>query len=778
MSTIRSIAVAATLALSAPALLAGAAGVAAAAETVAATATTQDSGRFSTPLISRDVFFGNPDRASVSLSPDGKQISYLAPLNGVLNVFVGDPKAPLDATPITSDDDRGIRQYFWMPDSVHIVYLQDRGGDENWRAYSVNTKTGEERDLTPFENVAARIAHVSPDFPSELLISINDRDPALHDVYRVDVATGERRMLYQNPKFAGFVVDDNFDIRLGMEMTSSGDVEYVTINEKTGETEPFDDIPFADTQTTSIVGYNRDGSKLYSIDSRGRDTAALIETNTKTGREKVIYTNPKADVSSAMIDPKTGEVEAVASNYLKTEWTTLDRDIKRDLDALRKVNPGEINVTSRTLEDDKWIVAFTDDNGPTTYYLYERDGRNATKLFTNRPALEDLPLAEMHTAVIEARDGLSLPSYYTLPVGTDADGDAKPDQPLPTVLFVHGGPWARDSWGFNPYHQWLANRGYAVLSVNFRSSTGFGKEFVNAGNGEWADAMHTDLLDAVNWAVEQGITDADKVGIMGGSYGGYATLAGLTYSPDFFACGVSIVGPSNLQTLLEAIPPYWEPIVEIFTRRVADNRTPEGRRKLRDMSPLTHVDEIKKPLLIGQGANDPRVKQQESDQIVQAMQRKNLPVTYVLFPDEGHGFAKPENRKAFNAVAEVFLAEHLDGRAEPVSGAIEESTAQILSMGDIDLPVEETPWEDAAAPEETKADAGSAIPEVAFEDLTEAQQALAKQSEGQLAMIPPEMLPQVVAQLESQYNALPEEEKPLVAYLLGKLRDRGTETDE
>lgn len=775
MFTIRSLAFAAALTLSAPGLLAGSAGVAASAETVASGVRSDN--RFSTPLISRDVFFGNPDRASVQLSPDGERISYLAPLNGVLNVFVGDPAEALEATPITSDEDRGIRQYFWMPDSVHIVYLQDRGGDENWRAYSVNTKTGEERDLTPFEDVAARIEHVSPGFPSELIVSINDRDPALHDVYRVDVATGERRMLYENPKFAGFVVDDTFDIRLGMEMTPSGDVEYVTIDEKAGATEPFESVPFADTQTTSIIGYNRDGSKLYSIDSRGRNTAALVETNTKTGRDKVVYSNPSADVSSAMVDPRTGEIEAVASNYLKTEWTTLDRDIKRDLDALRKVNEGEINVTSRTLDDDKWIVAFTDDNGPTTYYLYERDARNATRLFTNRPALEDLPLAEMHTAVIEARDGLSLPSYYTLPVGTDSDGDAKPDQPLPTVLFVHGGPWARDSWGYNPYHQWLANRGYAVLSVNFRSSTGFGKDFINAGNGEWADAMHTDLLDAVNWAVEQGITDADKVGIMGGSYGGYATLAGLTYTPDFFACGVSIVGPSNLQTLLEAIPPYWEPVVEIFTRRVADNRTAEGRRKLRDMSPLTHVDEIKKPLLIGQGANDPRVKQQESDQIVRAMQRKSLPVTYVLFPDEGHGFAKPENRKAFNAVAEVFLAQHLDGRAEPVSGTIAESSAQILSMGDIDLPVEETPWDAAAAPEETDAGEGSSIPEVAFEDLTEAQQAQATQAEDQFGTIPAAMLPQVVAQLESQFAGLTEQEKPLVAYLLGKLRERMSSED-
>jgi dipeptidyl aminopeptidase/acylaminoacyl peptidase len=283
----------------------------------------------------------------------------------------------------------------------------------------------------------------------------------------------------------------------------------------------------------------------------------------------------------------------------------------------------------------------------------------------------------MHAPVIPARDGLKLVSYLSLPPGTDADGDGKPAGPLPLVMLVHGGPWARDQWGYNGTHQWLANRGYAVLSVNFRGSTGFGKKFLNAGNMEWAGKMHLDLLDARTWAIEQKIAREDRVALMGGSYGGYATLVGLAFTPDVFTCGVDIVGPSNLVTLLNTIPPYWTPMIAVFTRRVGDHRTEEGRKFLEARSPLTHADKIRRPLLIGQGANDPRVKQAESDQIVQAMQAKKIPVTYVLFPDEGHGFARPENRIAFNAVAEGFLAKHLGGRAEPAGDALKASSAEL-----------------------------------------------------------------------------------------------------
>jgi dipeptidyl aminopeptidase/acylaminoacyl peptidase len=300
------------------------------------------------------------------------------------------------------------------------------------------------------------------------------------------------------------------------------------------------------------------------------------------------------------------------------------------------------------------------DDGPVKYYRYDRPERKATFLFNNRDDLEGRPLAKMEAVVIKSRDGLDLVSYLTLPLGR------KERQPVPMVLDVHGGPWARDAWGFNPIHQWLANRGYAVLSVNFRGSTGFGKRFINAGNREWAGKMHNDLLDAVAWAVDQKIAEANKIAILGGSYGGYATLVGLTFTPDVFACGIDIVGPSNILTLLSTIPPYWQPMVQMFKDRVGDFTTRSGKAFLEERSPLSHVDRIERPLLIGQGANDPRVKQAESDQIVRLMKQKKIPVTYVLYPDEGHGFARPENRLSFNAVAEAFLAEHLGGRYEPV----------------------------------------------------------------------------------------------------------------
>ena len=318
------------------------------------------------------------------------------------------------------------------------------------------------------------------------------------------------------------------------------------------------------------------------------------------------------------------------------------------------------------------------DTGPVRYYRYDRGTKKADFLFTNRRELEGKPLAKMHPIVIKSRDGMNLVSYLTLPSWTDPDLDGRPAKPVPMVLFVHGGPWARDNWGYNPYHQWLANRGYAVLSVNFRGSTGFGKEFINASNFEWAGKMHDDLLDAVDWAIKPRASRARiKSASWAAATAAMQPLVGLTFTPDTFACGVDIVGPSNLLTLLNSIPPYWAPMVEVFTKRVGDHRTEDGKKLLTERSPLTYVDKIRKPLLIGQGANDPRVKQAESDQIVEAMKKRNIPVTYVLYPDEGHGFRRPENSKSFNAVAESFLAEHLGGRFEPMSEDLTGSSIQI-----------------------------------------------------------------------------------------------------
>ncbi len=629
-----------------------------------------------TPLIPRQVLFGNPDKAGPQISPDGTRLAFLAPVDGVLNVWVGPADNPGAAQPVTHDKHRGIRIYFWAYTSRHVLYLQDKDGDENWRVYAVDLKTNEARDLTPLEGVQARIQGVSQEFPREILIALNDRDPRFHDVYRANIETADKTLIIKNEGYAGFVTDDDFNVRFAMRITPDGGNE---LSERTadGQWKLFAKIGHEDALTTGPAGFDKSGKVLYMVDSRGRNTAAFTTVDLETGRQTVVAENPRADISGLMAHPTEKNVQAVAFNYLRKEWEILDESIKPDFAYLRTVADGDFQVISRTLDDAEWVVAYIMDSGPVRYYVYDRAARKARFLFTNRKALEDLPLAKMHPVIIKSRDGLDLISYLTLPVGTDPDGNARPEQPLPIVLDVHGGPWYRDSWGYNPSHQWLANRGYAALSVNFRGSTGFGKEFINAANGEWAGKVHDDLIDAVKWAIKQRIADRDKVAIMGGSFGGYATLVGLTFTPDVFACGVDIVGPSNLVTLMENAPPYWMPMIDLFKRRVGDHETEEGRAFLLERSPLTRVDRIRRPLLIGQGANDPRVKQSESDQIVEAMQQKNIPVTYVLFPDEGHGFARPENRLAFNAVAEAFLAEHLGGRFEPIGGDFAGSSVKV-----------------------------------------------------------------------------------------------------
>ncbi len=650
-------------------------------------------------LIPRNVLFGNPDKASLNISPDGKHISYLAPVNGVLNVWVAPKDDPSSAVAVTNDTLRGIRIYFWAYTNDRILYLQDLGGDENWQLHAVNIETKEDKNLTPFEEIlgpdgkpvtlpngkklrpTTQIQEVSYRFPDEILIGLNTRNPQYHDIYRINILSGQMTIAQQNDQFMSFQTDDDYVVRYAMKMTPDGGNEMF-VPDGSGGWKSFDKIPMEDMMTTAPVTFDETGKILYMIDSRGRNTAALISNNLETGEKKIIYENSRADISRIMMHSVKKVIEAAASNYEKTEWTILDESIKADLDYLKTLENAEVNVTGRTLDDNMWTVAFTVDNGPVKYYLYDRSNKKATFMFTNRKALEGLQLSYINPVVIKSRDNLNLVSYLTLPLWTDPDNDARPNKPLPMILLVHGGPWARDGWGYNPIHQWLSNRGYAVLSVNFRGSSGFGKDFINAGNKEWAGKMHDDLLDAVNWAVEEGVADKEKVAIMGGSYGGYATLVGLTFTPDEFACGVDIVGPSNLNTLLETIPPYWAPLIEMFATRMGDNRTEEGKEFLESISPLFKVDNIKRPLLIGQGANDPRVKQTESDQIVKAMQEKNIPVTYVLFPDEGHGFARPENSLSFFAVTDLFLAKHLGGRSEQIGEDFNGSSIQIPNGSD------------------------------------------------------------------------------------------------
>jgi len=603
---------------------------------------------------------------------------------------------------VTADKKRGIRRYFWSFSNQHIIYLQDDGGDENWAVHIVDVSSKEDRNLTPIGEITgpdgkpillpsgkkmrptANIQEVSHKHPGEILIGLNNRDPQYHDLYRLTLENGEMKMIQQNDRFAGYLTDDDYNVRFATSMTPDGGSEYFQLSSR-GEWQPFMQIPMEDMLTTAPFGFDKSNQVLYLIDSRGRNTAALFTLDLVSGQTQLLMEDPRADIQNLMVHPTEKNIEAAAVEYTRTEWKILDPAIQADIDYLKSVSPGDWNVSDRTLDDKFWIVSYLVDDGPVRYYLYDRAAKQARFLFTNRSKLEGLALAKMHPVVIPSRDGLDLVSYLTLPAGSDTDHNGRPKSALPMVLYVHGGPWGRDSWGLDPTHQWLANRGYAVLSVNFRASTGFGKDFINAGNKEWAGKMHDDLIDAVNWVVKEGIARKDKIAIMGGSYGGYATLVGLTFTPEVFACGVDIVGPSNLRTLLETIPPYWKPQLELLTIRVGDHRTEEGRAFLESRSPLSRVGEIFKPLLIGQGANDPRVKQSEADQIVKAMQEKKIPVTYVLYADEGHGFARPENRLSFYAITEIFLSRFLGGEYQPIGDDFTNSSVSV-PVGATEIP--------------------------------------------------------------------------------------------
>jgi len=655
-----------------------------------------------TKMIDRELFFGNPDKAGVTLSPDGKHVSYLAPLDGFLNVYVAPADDPAAATAVTADKKRGIRRYFWSYSNQHIIYLQDDGGDENWAVHIVDITSKEDRNLTPIGEIigpdgqpillpsgkkmrpTATIQEVSHKHPGEILIGLNNRDPQFHDLYRLNLQSGEMKLIQQNDRFSSYLTDDDYNVRFAMQMTPDGGSEYLQLSGK-GEWQPFMQIPMEDMMTTAPFGFDKSNQVLYLIDSRNRNTAALATLDLATGESEILYEDSRADIQNLMVHPVEKNIEAAAVEFTRTEWKIIDPAIQADIDYLKSVSPGDWSVSDRTLDDKFWIVSYLVDDGPVRYYLYDRAAKQARFLFTNRSKLEGLQLAKMHPVVIPSRDGLDLVSYLTLPAASDPDHDGRPKSALPMVLYVHGGPWGRDSWGLNSTHQWLANRGYAVLSVNFRASTGFGKNFINAGNLEWAGKMHDDLIDAVNWAVKEGIAKKDKIAIMGGSYGGYSTLVGLTFTPEVFACGVDIVGPSNLRTLLETIPPYWKPQLEMFATRVGDPRTEEGKALLEARSPLNRVGEIAKPLLIGQGANDPRVKQSEADQIVKAMQEKKIPVTYVLYADEGHGFVRPENRLSFYAITEIFLSRFLGGEYQPIGDDFTNSSLSV-PVGATEIP--------------------------------------------------------------------------------------------
>ncbi len=609
------------------------------------------------PLIPRELLFGNPERTSPRISADGKYLAYLAPdQNNVLQVWLR-TVGQEDDRQLTADKKRGIRIFFWTYNLEQLIYLQDSDGDENFHLYSVNIQADIVRDLTPFQGVKAQPVALDYHLPDQVLVGMNLNNRQKFDVYRINLKNGAVEFDTENQgNVVSWTADAQFQVRAAVAATPDGGSDLLV---RSVDSQPWELFRhWGPDDQGGAISFSEDGKTLYVTGSHDANAQRLIAIDTTTRQETVIVADEQYDVGGSIIHPTKRVIQAVSFYRDKQEWQILDQSIAADFEVIAKVRSGEFSITSRDLADKNWLVAYTTDDGPVYYYAYDRDTKISTLLFSNQPKLEGLSLASMQPISYQARDGLTIHSYLTTPIGIPAKN-------LPTVLLVHGGPWARDTWGYSPVVQWLANRGYGVLQVNFRGSTGYGKAFLNAGNREWAAKMHDDLIDAVNWLVQQGIADQKKIAILGGSYGGYATLVGLTFTPDVFAAGVDIVGPSNLVTLMQSIPPYWAPMKAMFAHRLGDLEKEEDFLKAR--SPLFFADRIQAPLLIGQGANDPRVKQAESEQIVAAMQKANKPVEYVLYPDEGHGFARPENRLHFFAIAEEFLAKYLGGRFEPMA---------------------------------------------------------------------------------------------------------------
>ena len=640
-------------------------------------------GTTSEEIIPREVLFDNPEYASPALSPDGKLLAYLRPSEGVLNVWVRSVGGANDRV-VTDDAYRGIRSFFWAEDSALLLYQQDDKGDENFHLFAIDATTSSAvaRDLTPFPNAKAQNVITNKRYPHELLVAINNRDPTKFDMYRCELATGKLTLDTENP---GDVVgwgteDESFEVREALAINQADSSKIVRVRDsKDGAWRELIVFPYG--EEGNMLEFSKDTKSAYVLSSLGRDTTALLRLDIQTGEVlEEIASSDRCNTGGVVIDEDTKEVQAVSFNYARVERTFFDAELEADYKRVEAAGPAgsEASVASRARDKQTWVVSYRRDDGPTEYATYSRQTLAVTPLFVSAPALLGYQFAKMEDVRIPARDGLELVGYLTR---------ADKGKPTPLVLMVHGGPWARDFWGFNPSAQWMANRGYAVLQVNYRGSSGYSKSFLHKGDKQWGvgDMQH-DLSDAVKWAIEQNVAIPDKVCIYGGSYGGYACLAGLTFTPELYACGVDIVGPSNIKTLLDSIPPYWGPLRNDMLRKIGDVDSDTAFNEA--ISPLFHIDRIAAPLLIGQGANDPRVKQAEADQIAFGMAAKNIPCEYVLYPDEGHGWARPANRIDFNGRTELFLADHLGGRAEaftPPEGA----TAT--------FPLETRPFEYAAA---------------------------------------------------------------------------------
>ena len=629
------------------------------------------------PLIPREVLFGNPEIAAVDLSPDGKRLVFLAPYNGVLNLWVRDLDGRSPARLLTRASRRPHDPAGWTADGRYLISSRDGDGDENTVLVRIDPTTGESVDLTPAKGVRAMLLAADREAPDELVVGLNDRDPRYHDLHVLSLRTGDMRLLHKvedGRPVSVMHVDGDWHPYLRAEPLPDGGAAYEL--RLPGETtwRPFQRFDFNDARMSGPLGFTRDGLWLYGALTTGEDRPRIVRWHrdqlVRCGsgmdcRSELVHRSNAGAVGFALSDMETGVPTVLVETDLRSQRVVLDDAVQPDLDALERLaGDASFSILDRDRADRLWLVAISSSDRSAEYWLWDRERQTSRKLFALQPKLDQYALAPMESLDLKARDGRRLPAYLTRTT-LPAEG------PQPLVLLVHGGPQARDFWGYNSMHQLLANRGYHVLSVNYRGSTGFGKAHLLAGEGEWYGAMQDDLVDAVRWAVDAGIADPDRLVIMGASYGGYAALAGLTRDPELFAAAISEVGPANLRTMLASLPPYWAAGRAMFERMIG-----VGRVDLDAISPINHVDRIQRPLLLGHGANDPRVKLQESEAIAAAMAKRQLPIDFVVFPDEGHGLANPRNALAMVALVEAFLQQHVGGRAEPFGTAISDSSLE------------------------------------------------------------------------------------------------------
>ncbi len=634
------------------------------------------------PQIARADLFGEPARQGAQLAPRGDRIAFLAPRDGVTNLWVVSIGAMDDARPVTDDRARGVRSFAWAHDNTTLIFAVEEDAEGRERLYAVDTSSAAApRALTP-SGAHSEIAGLSAADPNAVIVSLNQRDADWPDLVRIDLESGRRTTIQRNLNtasargFSHFVLDKENRVRIGVKSLPDGG-EEIFVRSLEGRWSSLFTVPFEDALLSQPLAIEAGGGAFLMLDSTGRDRAARVRVDMASGAKTVLGESARADVVDVWLDPATNAPEAFAAEYLRREWRAIGADAQGDLDFLDRQLTGDFTVTSRSADDARWIVV---EEGPTTparSYLYERAdpaNRRLTQLFRHRPALDQAALQPMTPVEIEARDGLTLVSYLTLPIGADANADGRPEAPVPLVLAPHAGPWARDSYGFDPLHQWLANRGYAVLSVNFRGSTGFGKAFLNAGNGEWGARMQDDLLDAAQWAIENGVAQPDRIAIVGAGFGGYAALAGLAFTPEQFRCAAAYGAPANLSALVSAAPAR---VRDEWLLRVGDVRTAEGRSTLRQRSPAIRAGQMRRPLLLALGARDPAATRAEFDQIAQSLRGRRIELSSIVFPEEGAQLLRPQNRLAYYAVLEHFLGNCLGGRVEPVGGAFEGASMQV-----------------------------------------------------------------------------------------------------